>query len=189
MTRTVIVVVALFVLAAVASANPVAYDAIYVSFDPDDIMPEIPPPAPGAVMCAYVWVELMDQGYLGFTTVAFRMGNTPGLDIVPMGFIPEPGFAVTGDWTSGYYVTTPCRDDFPVVVGCAQFQYVSGTGAITLSQHPVHGPFMYDCESTPGIVAYCVWWHGSIGVDQMMGDCGGNPVEDFSWTAIKGLYR
>jgi hypothetical protein len=44
-----------------------------------------------------------------------------------------------------------------------------------------------DCFGTTA--DYCVHMHGGVHNEGVDGDCGGNPVENVTWGAMKALFR
>jgi len=187
-TATIVLLVAL-VGAGSVSANPVAYDAIYVDFDPGSYVSQIYP-APFETVEAFIMLDMLGS-YVDFLSVSFKISVTPGIMMdEPIVESLLPGGAMVGDWWSGMTLTsTECIDPsaYPYPIARVTFDYAGGAGAITIGDHPVYPRWVVDCNN--GTHIYCVLWHGGIGQPAPPGDCEGQPVESASWSVIKSLYR
>jgi hypothetical protein len=187
--RLAIVASACLLGAAAALANPVAFDMVFVDFDPPNFVGRLDT-TPGAVFDAYIVVSVDAAPGGQFKGVALRLEVSP--EIVPLALVGLDPIVITdGDWETGVILQAPdCVGPGPIPVGVFQCLYVgSGPGDILIRDHPIYPRHIWDCEEPQGVIEYCVLWHGGINKDPLVGDCGGNPVEDASWGAIKGLYR
>jgi len=190
MTRTATAVALILTLGVVSAiANPVAFDAMYIDFDPGSYVSQVYP-APETTVEAFVMLEMFGSG-VGFTSVSFTLDVTPGILMSPPVYESLlPGGATSGDWTSGITLTsTECIEpwEFPYPIARVTFDYIGGAGAITIGDHPDYPRWAIDCYDN--IRIYCVLWHGGVGADSPAGDCEGQPVESASWSTIKALYR
>ncbi len=190
MKRSAIVVLLVAMLGAGSvSANPVAYDAIYIDFDPGNYVSQVYP-APFETVEAYVMLDMLGS-YVDFTTVSFKISVTPGIMLdEPIFESLLPGGAMVGHWAGGVtLMSTECIDPsaYPCPIARVTFDYAGGTGAVTIGDHPDYPRLVIDCAD--GLHVYCVLWHGGIGQEAPSGDCEGQPVDSSSWSAIKSLYR
>jgi hypothetical protein len=174
--------------AAAAGANPVAFDMAYIDFDPPDYVGRIDP-FPSETFDAYV-VASMDNAPGGqFSAIALRLEVSP--EIIPLAFVSfDPIIIFEGDWETGVVLEAPeCVGPGPVPVAVLQCLYLGTPGDILIRDHPAYPRHVWDCHEPPGMIEYCVLWHGGVGKDPLIGDCEGSPVSDVSWGAIKEFYR
>lgn len=172
-----------------AFANPVAFNMAYIDFDPPNYVGRIDPIA-SEVFDAYVVVSLDATPGGEFSGVAFRLEVSP--EIIPLAFTGFDPIVITGgDWETGVTLVAPgCVGPGPVPVAVLQCLCISSVPSdILLRDHPDYPRHVWDCEEPPGVIEYCVLWHGGINKDPLIGDCEGSPVQDVSWSAIKELYR
>ncbi len=188
MKRTALALAAICILAVgTASANPIPAEQLYVSFDPPN-RTHSTYPAPGAMVSAYVVLDF-EMGILdGFSEISFRLWATPGMGSNYVFHSYVPG-TVVGNWETGItIVPEECVTTRTMTLGKLRFIYEGIPGDITIEDHPDHPRLILDCEEPAGSWIYCVWYHGGVGKPAIQGDCAVSPVEDVSWTAIKGLY-
>jgi hypothetical protein len=169
-------------------ANPVAFDAMSITFDPGNYMSRLDP-APYSQIQAYVMLEMF-ASYTGFTTVSFKINVTPGTSAPPSFQSLLPGGLSIGLWEEGITLSsTECitPDMHPYPIAAMQMFYLGVPGDIIIGDHPDYPRWVVDCDDNVHI--YCVLMNGGIGKDAVFGDCEGQPVEASSWSAIKSLYR
>lgn len=156
----------------------------------------------------YAYIGVTDLG-LGFTTISFKLADPsvsfPGVFAPPSFTNLMPGDLAIGAWNTGITIAaTECMNEDtdgarayidPVLIGKLSLFYLSGTSEqadIMIEDHPDYPRWIVDCND-PGLVDYfCVWHHGGVWKDPIMGDTGcvaETPVEVESWTQIKALYR
>ncbi len=190
MRRTVTaLVLASLLFAGVASANPIIGEQVYIDFDPPNLAyatyPEV-----GAIVDAYVVLDLEMSGVGGFTEIAFALELTPG---VGSGFSFAnllPGATVEGDWVTGVRLIAPdCVTSLITPVARLSFYYLGTPGDVMIVPHIGYPEMIVDCDAPGSIWIYCVRFHGGVGKPPVYGNCGGSPIEDATWTAIKGHYR
>ncbi len=187
--RTVIVSILVAVLGfGTALANPIIADNIYIDFDPPQYDHRIDP-EPYTPFDAYVMVETF-LGGPGFTAISFGLAVTPGMSSATSFEILLPGYVVVGDYETGITLTsTECitPDMQPIAIAVLHCFYQGTPGDIEITYHPEFPGWIVFCDDSVQI--FCVLSHGGVGKQPLAGDCGGNPVEDVSWGAIKALYR
>ena len=189
MMRSAMVVLLVRVIGAgSALANPVAFDAMYVDFDPGSYIDSINP-APYTEVDAYIMLEMHASG-VDFSTVSFKVNVTPGTSSVTSYESLLPGGVTDGDWEEGITLwSTECMEvwDHPVPLAVVHLLYTGTPGNIIIGDHPDYPRWVIGCDDSVHI--YCVLWHGGIAQNSLPGDCEGQPVETASWTVIKSLYR
>jgi hypothetical protein len=168
-------------------ANPIVGEQLYIDFDPPNLQYETYP-APFSTVDAYVVVDLT-QGVPGFTEVSFALATTPGMASGHVFTNLVPGAVVVGDWFSGVTISADCITDLITPVARLSFVYEGTPGVVSIEDHPTSTRLLYDCEVPPYVYVFCHRYHGGVGQPAVLGDCGGNPVENVSWGAIKGLYE
>ncbi len=187
--RTAIVSVLVVVLGAgMALANPILADNIYIDFDPPNFQHRANPDMYTG-FDAFVMVEV-DFGYPGFTTVSFGLNVTPGMSSAPSFENLLPGNLAIGAYDTGITLaSTECitPEMQPMAIAVLHCFYLGVPGDIEIIDHPEFARWIVLCDDS--VVVYCVLEHGGVHKNPLGGDCGGNPVEDVSWGAIKALYR
>ncbi len=186
LTATVLAAVCLLG-AATAGANPMIGEMVYVDFDPVNVVTRIDP-EPLELVDAYVVVNLVVGYVQEFRSISFRLALTPGMGDSPTYTNLIPDAVVEGDWYTGLTITADCVSaDPPVAIGKLSFVYQGTPGDVTIEDHPDYPRWLINCSDE--LLIYCVFSHGGVGKNPLAGDCGGSPVENASWSAIKGLYR
>ena len=185
-----VVLVALLACSAHAGGNPDV--RAYIDFDPPNYVHAISPELYTTVE-AYLCLDSIGEGV---TCVSFMMERPdeacPGV-LVGGGyeyFFPN-GIILWPPWPSGVTVpSTQCMTADPLVVCLVTAFYVGGSCCLEILDHPDYVRWVCDCSDPVEVDDYCVFAHGSIGgADCPAGDCGTVPVEDFTWSAVKSLYR
>ena len=169
-------------------ANPVAFDAMHIDFDPGNYVARFDP-APYTTADAYLMLETWGTG-IGFTTVSFKLNVTPGTSSPPSFESLLPGGLPIGNWEEGITLSsTECIElnQQPYAIAVAHLFYLGTPGDIIIGDHPDYPRWVVGCNDQ--VLIYCVLQHGGIGKDAEYGDCEGQPVEATSWSAIKSLYR
>jgi hypothetical protein len=172
-----------------AAANPIIGDWLYIDFDPPNYVHKVYP-EPYTYVDAYVVFSHPDYFVDGLTCISFAIDLTPGMadQVSFTGLLP--GGLVIGDWDTGVTVcSTDCIAEFPVTIGVLSLRYLGVPGNVAIVDHPDFARWIVDCNDPGQVFYYCVYTHGGIGKNNVVGDCGVSPVEDFSWSAIKSLYR
>jgi hypothetical protein len=188
MLRAIAVLLVLLVGSGGAFANPVAFDAMHIDFDPGNYVSRVDP-EPYTTVDAYVMLEMFGSG-VGFTTISFKLNVSPGTSLMTTYESLLPGGLSIGDWEDGITISsTNCIElwDQPAAIAVAHVLYLGTPGDVIIGDHPDYPRWVVDCYG--GVAIYCVLWHGGIGKDAPFGDCEGQPVESTSWSAIKSLYR
>jgi hypothetical protein len=176
-------------VAGVASANPIIGEQVYIDFDPPNLEYATYPTV-GAVVDAYVMLDLEMSPAGGFTEVAFALAPTPGLGSGYTFSNLLPGATVEGDWVTGVRLIAPdCVTTFITPVARLSFVYEGTPGDVLIEVHPEYPRMFIDCADPGAIWIYCARYHGGVGKPAIYGDCGGSPVQDATWGAIKGHYR
>ena len=187
--RTAIVSIMVVVLGAgMTLANPIIAENIYIDFDPPHYDHRIYP-EPYTLFDAYVMVETFFDGP-GFTAISFALAITPGLSSTTTFEVLLPGYTAVGDYETGITLTsTNCitYDMQPMPIAVLHCVYEGIPGDIEVTYHPGFPGWIVLCDDS--VQMFCVHSHGGVGKQPLFGDCGGNPVEDVSWGAIKALYR
>jgi hypothetical protein len=189
MMRIAIVSVLVVVVGAgMALANPIIAENIYIDFDPPNYEHRIDP-VPYTPFDAYIMVETFFDGP-GFTAISFGLSLTPGMSSSTVFEILLPGYVVVGQYETGITITsTDCitADMQPMPIAVLHCLYTGLPGDIEVTYHPDYPGWIVLCDDS--LQVFCVLSHGGVGKAPLGGDCGGNPVEDVSWGAIKALYR
>lgn len=176
-----------FLCPVIAFGNPIIGEQIYVDFDPPNLVHSVYPALFEEVE-AYVVVDLMAGYTPDFSAIYFRLAVTPGTADSPTFTNLVPGAVVEGDWLSGISITTDCVSAVPPLpIGKLSFIYNGIPGDVTIEEHPEYPDLIINCQGE--WLVFCVRMHGGVAKDASEGDCGGSPVENASWGAIKGLYR
>ncbi len=191
--RVIAIAVSVLVLVAgTAGANPIVGEWLYIDFDPPNFVHRADPPIYTAVD-AYLMLDLTYSGEPGFTAVSFRLDVTPGVSSPPVFTNLLPGDVAIGDWETGITLaSTECITSFPAQIAVLSLYYLGTPGDVAIYDHPEYPRWVVDCQDPGMDFYYCVYSFGGVGKDPDVGpfgDCGGSPVEDISWTAIKSLYR
>jgi hypothetical protein len=187
-----IVVLALcLTLPGLAGANPVIGNWLYIDFDPPGYVHSVYP-EPYTYVDAYVMFGHPEFPENGLTCASFALQLTPGMasGVSFAGLLP--GNLWTGSWDTGITVcATECvgLNEGPVEIGVLSLYYLGQPGDVAIIDHPEYPRWVVDCNDPGQVVSYCVYTHGGIGKNNVVGDCGVNPVEDVSWAAVKALYR
>jgi len=190
--RTAVLVVLALALPALAQANPIPLNDIYISFDPAGSRMHEITPEPGTTVSAYVVVDQSELGTNGFTTVAFKLSHP--VEDFPGSFSSAeftnllPGAIGIGEWHEGIVMAATECMQWPVVVGQLDCFYLGGPASICIEDHPEHWHMVTDCNDPAQTVPYDTPANGMIAGGD--GDCDpGAPVENVTWGVIKALYR
>jgi len=189
MIRTVIVSVVIVTLGAgIALANPIIAENIYIDFDPPYYNHRIDP-VPYTIFDAFIMVETFFDGP-GFMEISFGLELTPGMSSATVFEVLLPDYVSIGLCETGITLTstdciTPAMQPMPIAV--LHCMYTGTPGDIEITYHPESPGLIVLCDDS--LQVFCILSHGGVGQEPLGGDCGGNPVEDVSWGAIKGLYR
>ncbi len=187
--RTAIVSLLIVVLGAgITLANPILSENIYIDFDPPHYDHRIDP-EPYTPFDAYIMVETFFEGP-GFAAISFTLALTPGMSASTSLEILLPGYTVLGEYETGITLTsTDCvtSDMQPMAIAVLHCVYTGMPGDIEIGYHPEFPGWIVLCDDN--LEVFCILSHGGVGKQPLAGDCGGNPVEDVSWGAIKALYR
>ena len=187
-------------LAATAAANPVAFDELYIDFDPPNRLHSITP-APYTTVDAYVVAEFLEQGWPdGFSAVSFRLSNPliecPGVMATAVFTSILPYSITQGPWDEGITITTgECLTDYPIVLARLSCFYLGRACDIKILNHPDYPHWVVDCGDPGEVFYYCIPSHG--GIAKLPDDwpdvyCPYEPtgaVNDISWSVIKSMYR
>ena len=160
---------------------------LYVDFDPGMYIHRVDP----AMYTAFDAYFMLDC-FTGITGVSFMVSNTPGMSS-PAAYEPllPGGLAIGGFETGVTVVSSECVVVEPVAVAVGHYFYLNLPGDIMIVDHPDFPRWVVDCNDQ--VDPYCVFMHGGVAKDAIVGDpgCDGviNPVENSSWGGIKALYR
>lgn len=172
-----------------ACANPIITEWFYVDFDPPNLIHTVSP-ATNSVVEAYVVLDLSVSATQEFQSISFRLELTPGMWAEPVFTSLLPGGVAVGTWDAGVTLTsTECITAFPAPVAKLSFRYLGNPGDVLIRDHPQYPRWVVGCEDPEQVFTYCVLSHGGVGKGPVSGDCGGNSVQEMTWTAIRALYR
>ena len=193
--RTAIVLLALLLIATVATANPIPYwPAVNVMFANDGSYVPRVDPALFEEITAYVTVSCPSSTFDNLASISFAIDIPLGMGTPPVYSSLLPGGQVVGAWESGITLlsTEPVYDG--VIYVCSiDFIYIGQPGLIRVLEHPNYPLWVTNGDGF--VVYYCVGQHGGVLMDPPIVDYGcffceeTNPVENVSWGAIKSLYR
>ncbi len=129
----------------------------------------------------------MVDTFVGFTTISFMVGNTPGMSTLVAYDNLLPGNLAIGAYETGITLaSTECMTVAPLAVAVGHYFYLNVPGDIQILDHPEFPRWVVDCNDQ--VDYYCVLINGGVHQDPIEGDCG-SPVENSSWGGIKALYR
>ncbi len=177
---------------ALAAANPVPSEDLYISFDPaGGRMHEIDP-APNTTIRAYIVLDMSPYTLNGMTVTSFRLSDPredfPGV-FTTATFVNLLDIAV-GDWNEGITLaSTTCRQSWPLVIGRLDCFYLGGPASICIFDHPDYPHWVVDCTTPDGVV----WLYDGTASGLIAGGDGiceqAAPVEDVTWGTIKAMFR
>jgi hypothetical protein len=187
--RAIAIALLVLLVAGTAVANPVTANWLYIDFDPPNMVHEVYP-ATYSTVEAYLVFGNPEPPDVGVTTFSVMLELTPGMAAGASFTNLLPGGLAIGTWDTGITMaSTDCLTEFPLQIGILSFIYLGVPGDVTILDHPDYPNWVVDCQE-PGEVFYsCEFWHGGVGKQGEMGECGYVPVEDMSWGAIKSFYR
>jgi hypothetical protein len=192
--RTALAVVLALVLSApaVAGMNPecqVCIDFSGTAISWTDVQGRIDPQLYetfSAYFCAY--------GINGFTGICMRGYVTPGMSATTQFTSLLPLGVAFGGWDEGVALASPdCHTDRFLYFARLDLLYLGNPGDVMILDHPEYPRWVMDCtQPSAELDYYCVWMHGGVGKDPLVGDQGCFPVvpvEDTTWGSVKALYR
>ncbi len=175
-------------VAAVASANPIALD-LYVDFDPPNFAPSVYP-TPYTTVNAYIVSDLAAMAGQDIYAVSFDVDMMFGDAVITGSFTPaSPVYTVQIVDNGVVIIAEDCISESPVVLGYVPVFYAGSPDCVQILPHIYNGHTFVTCGDMVEH-DYCYVLDGGIGMEpQPPQELCGNPVQDIAWGAIKALYR